>query len=530
MATTAAALTSLLAELFPHSPVEVTLNNNLIQLGGDSIIAAAIAAHIHRLWSVNVSVKYILQLENFAVLTACLPAQTVEREPQQQSISTQEVYHQTDEQKMVYLETFRQPGTTAYNIPIIAELPTALSPQVLQNAIQKTVKCFPAIFTRFYDAEGEFLFRYHGEETITVIRYDTLQQAEEQFVQPFDLEKDCLLRAAIVPFDGCLTRIMLDFSHIIADGLSIGHFIHQLKAALYQKPIVETEHTLFDYSRWTETADYQAKFANAEKFWRRCLQPGIPKPHWPGIRHSPPTQSGPGYAMRQVQIDASLAADIRLKAEQHHVTTFTLFLLGWYLLQSNVTDTWNSRIGLVVSGRTEPEYYDTFGMFVNTLLLPVNFSGETSLQHALASLASETSAALEHQHYPFVRQIHLVQQQHEPEPPLDALFAFQNIEYQKIELFGGYFRSFHQAKKMAQFGMVIQVFDLAEQGYDIQWEYMPEIFSASMVSSFLSQYQATMKNIANSETHHNLQQLLVVETAHKSVQIDLNVAEFNFGI
>ena len=90
---------------------------------------------------------------------------------------------------MVYLETFRQPNTTAYNIPVIAELPIALSPLVVQQALQKVVKCFPAIFTHYYDLDGEFLFRYYEAETIPLIVYDNQQQAAQQFVQPFDLSR-----------------------------------------------------------------------------------------------------------------------------------------------------------------------------------------------------------------------------------------------------------------------------------------------------------------------------------------------------
>lgn len=244
MAATESALRSLLTELFPHAAADVVLKENLIHLG-DSIMAAALASRLYQLWSMKFSVKSILQLENFAGLMAYLPAQTVEREAEKEVINTRDVYRQTDGQKMVYLETFRQPNTTAYNIPVIAELPIALSPLVVQQALQKVVKCFPAIFTHYYDLDGEFLFRYYEAETIPLIVYDNQQQAAQQFVQPFDLSKDCLLRAAVVPFDGDVTQVMLDFSHIIADGLSIGHFIRRLKAALYQKSFEGTAKTIF---------------------------------------------------------------------------------------------------------------------------------------------------------------------------------------------------------------------------------------------------------------------------------------------
>lgn len=53
---------------------------------------------------------------------------------------------------------------------------------------------------------------------------------------------------------------------------------------------------------------------------------------------------------------------------------------------------------------------------------------------------------------------------------------------------------------------------------------------AKMVSGFLSHYQSIMSNIAHAESCHTLQQLLVIDVANTSPCVDLNVAEFNFGI
>ena len=103
---------------------------------------------------------------------------------------------------------------------------------------------------------------------------------------------------------------MLDFSHIIADGLSIGHFIRRLKAALYQKSFEGTAKTIFDFSRWTETAIYQAKFSDAAAFWHDCTGEKNLRPRWPGMRQASHTM---GYGIQQAPIDALLAADIRQK-------------------------------------------------------------------------------------------------------------------------------------------------------------------------------------------------------------------------
>jgi len=525
MQTSEQALQALLGEIFPESAGEGLLQHNLRDLGGDSIVAAGLAARIWRKWGISLPVVQLLRTPTFAALLPLLPDVPQESVREIHKVSTTEIWRQTSAQQMIYLEQARQPDSTAYNIPLVAAIPQAVSPQQFQRALQQTAERFPALFCQFYDEDGAFLFRYVGVSQVPLSRFESWQQACGQFVQPFKLDRDCLLRAALIPWDGQQTRLMLDFCHIAADGLSVGYFLEQLRAALLLAPQKEEEASdVFAWSRWVEGETYAAQQQEAARYWQRHLTPAVARPRWPLQQAASP--QGLDYAMQQVQLDRTLCKAIRLRADENAVTPFTLFLLAWALLQGDVTGCWQGRVGLVTSGRHDPAWQHTFGMFVNTLILPVALSPQQRLDEALQALAGHAHAALAHQHYPFAAQRELLGERTDA---LDALFAFQNIDYQNIDLLGGQFRAFWEAKRMAQFGMVLHIFDRASQGYEIQWEHAPTCFSAALVQSLLGRYREILQALATLPGHLPLERCLEINEESDPVQGAVATVDFNFS-
>lgn len=520
---------TLLQETFPASCGEDTLlKSNPLRLGGDSIIVAGLAAKIWRLWSVSIPVSTLLHCHCFADILEQLPETVCQVKTNAMAVSQGELFPQSVAQQMIYGILRRQPDNTAYNIPLIAALPQAITPGRFAEAVRETAALFPALFCHFDDSQGEYYFRYTGVSAISVMRFDTLQQARERFVQPFDLNDGALIRAAIVPFDGQQTHLMLDFCHIVADGLSIKYFLQQLRQVLVQtgaESKVELR-SLFDYCRWIRTEQYGAEMAAARLFWRQRLPVGLAKPHWP----VPPMNrlTVLDYAVQQQMLTPELSQAIRQRAELLDVTPFIVCLLAWALLQSDITAEWQGRLGVVTSGRHEAAWQETFGMFVNTLLIPAAFEPQMSVQRAASYLSAQMSETMEWQHFPFAAQLDLIQERQADTAPLDALFAFQNTHYQNIDVAGGKFRAFCEAKKMAQFGMVIQLFDLGMQGYEIQWEHAPSRFSSALVYSLLQRYCDILQQLTCQPIDSPLEKCIASEQTATPEQTAITAVEFNF--
>ncbi|KVE31241.1 condensation domain-containing protein [Burkholderia sp. TSV86] len=508
------------------------LAHGLLALGADSLQAAAFSASIHRRWGVRIPVARLLQLERVSDLFALLPPQTRPLPPAPAPDPTR-THAQSPAQRMVYLEHFRHPDTTAYNIPILAVLPQPVSPQQFSDALQEVAAGLPMLFARFHDEDGQFVWRFSEPREIPVRRFADLREAREALVQPFRLDHDVLLRAAIVPFDGRQTCLMLDFSHIVADGVSIGLFVERLKAAINGAQREPRAGHRAASCIWQADDAWLARQSAGRQFWQGLLSEIGPKPTWPGLPELPPrTAPGYGYAVQYTDLDERQADAFRALAKRSGSTPFILALLLLAALQAQLLHGWRNHLGVVVSGRGETDGFDSFGMFVNTLILPLPLDADRTVQEAIHLLHRHVLAALEHQTFPAADQVAMCGVERgagdHDHPLLDVLFAFQNISYQRIDILGGYFRSFCEAKRMAQFALVLHCFDLGASGYQLQWEYCPHRFSHRSIATFSAMFTRLFQRLLTAEPSALLRELIEPPRADHAAPRLTATADFDF--
>lgn len=513
--------TTLLNGVFSHSLPDDVLETRLTHCGGDSILAATLSARCFRQYGVKVPVSLILRAERLHVVLDYIrdhaTGAPIEAPVRADTVNGR--FAQNAAQQQIYYAHRVDVATTAYNIPLILRTASAIPAARFQQAVTDAARQFPMLFSRFNQDPAGFWFELDQPGQIALQSYSSVGAAAEQFVQTFNLDGGALLRAGIVPFNGVETVLLLDFSHIAADGLSVGQFVRSLKDQLTGAYTAMDTRTF-----WPQTRDVAPE---TESFWQERLKDVVARPQWPTDRLHAAT-APLGYEVELLLIDATLAAEIRLLAMQLGATPFSVLLLAYALLQTSFTREWSSHVGVVVSGRVEPEIADVFGMFVNTVIVPFALENQGQVGTAIQTMAAQFLATLDHQSYPFQAQLHHVKNRSDTvRPTLDALLVYQNIDFQKIEVAGGKFGSFYEAKKMAQLPQVVHVFDLAEQGYEIQWEYCPQRFDAGTIGVFTTNFQRILRRLVSSPASAALKTLIEPET-HETQSGPIVAADFDF--
>ncbi|WP_159669583.1 condensation domain-containing protein [Andreprevotia sp. IGB-42] len=511
----------MLDAVFSNTLPDDVLEMRLVNCGGDSIMAATIAARCFRQYGVKVPVSVLLRAERLQEVVEYIAEHAVSSVPATPVAASRPAgrFEQNAAQQLIYFAHTVDASTTAYNIPLLLRTASAIPAARFQQAVSDAARQFPMLFSRFTQDSTGLWFAPGAPHDIALQTFSTTGEAADHFVQPFDLGAGVLLRAGIVPFNGIETALLLDFSHIAADGLSVGLFIQALKAQL-----TGTQNTPETRAFWPEV---ESTPAGAEAFWQHRLQDVVAHPLWPADRQLPPA-APLGYAVEYLLIDATLAADMRSLAARLGTTPFSVLLLAYALLQTSFTHEWRSHVGVVVSGRADADLADVFGMFVNAVIVPFALDAEGPAGPAIHMLAEQFLGTLDYQNYPFQAQLHHVRNHNDsPRPTLDALLAYQNIDYQKIDLAGSRFRSFCEAKKMAQLPQVIHVFDLAEQGYEIQWEYCPHRFDADTIGVFTNNLLRILRRLTGSADTAALKTLIEAATS-KTRATPIVAADFDF--
>src|SRR5690606_15051834 len=118
--------------------------------------------------------------------------------------------------------------------------------------------------------DGEPIQKIKEDTKLILARYQSSEEEIEMvvknFIGPFDLSKDCLLRIGVIEVD-TYKVLMLDMHHIVGDGMSHGILVNDFKT-LYEGGTLEPLELQYkDYVEWQMGETYQNAIADDRQFW-----------------------------------------------------------------------------------------------------------------------------------------------------------------------------------------------------------------------------------------------------------------------
>ncbi|UVM20188.1 non-ribosomal peptide synthase/polyketide synthase [Pseudomonas wadenswilerensis] len=309
-----------------------------------------------------------------------------------------------------------EPQSAAYNIPAALRLRGALDLPALQAAFEVLIARHAALRTGFVQ---------QGEQTLQVIRQSgdfklaiqslgegvATETAIEAFLaaqlgEPFDLELQPLLRAAVLQVAEDEHVLALALHHIIADGWSMQVLVRELMQVyagqvrgvpvqLAELPVDYADYALWQ-REWMDAGERERQLG----YWvgelgREPLVLELPTDHPRPLR-----QSFRG-ARLEIDIDPALAAGLKRLAQQHNVTVFMLLLASFQTLLHRYSGQQAVRVGVPVANRTRVETEGLIGFFANTQVLAAQFDPLLSFASLLQQVKQRVLGAQSHQDLPF---------------------------------------------------------------------------------------------------------------------------------
>ena len=228
---------------------------------------------------------------------------------------------------------------------------------------------------------------------------------------PFALGHGPLLRARLVTLGPDRFRLALVVHHLVADGVSVGILEGEL-AELYQAAVERRPAALpelpcqyADFAVWQRgrlAADDARSEAEIE-FWRGELDDlpalALPADRVPGgaARHVGRTLAF--SLVGESQLGLSLAA----VARQAGTTPFVALLAGFAAALARFSGQERFGLGVPEAGRPRGEAERLVGLFVNTVVVPVDLEDDPSGADLAVRLRARLAAALAHSTTPFER-------------------------------------------------------------------------------------------------------------------------------
>ncbi len=317
-------------------------------------------------------------------------------------------------QQGIWLKEQLEPGSTQFSEPQAFLLKGELNVEALGEALQAMVDHQECLRTRFGEKDGN-PFRLVlptvlvslDMEDIGHLPDDQRARAMDEIIReddqgPFDLAQGPPWRVRLVRLEPRLHYLLWNCHHLVTDGWSRNIFNQQL-SELYGKRLAGLPLALKkaggDYSRYVRELEESATGRLASKsllFWEKKLQ-DCPSPS--GLPKDPPGPDGGSRrcAMASRVLSQQVMAGIRTLAGKSSTTPFVVLLASFKLLVARLSGSDDVLLGCPVADRGREWTKDLIGLFLETLPLRTDISGNPSFKELVERVKSTVNDSLEHQ-------------------------------------------------------------------------------------------------------------------------------------
>ncbi|HBO42307.1 MAG TPA: hypothetical protein DD477_14000 [Spirochaetaceae bacterium] len=236
-----------------------------------------------------------------------------------------------------------------------------------------------------------------------------LDRLRAESLLPFDLEQDLMLRLLVVQLAEDWHYLLVCMHHIAADGWSLSSVFFGELAELYRAfcqgqslslPPLPIQYR--DYACWQrgqlDTSHQQIQLG----YWRNRLA-GAPEVLSLPTDFQRPIQLGSQGASLGFELSPVLGQAIHDLAARSQTTPFMVLLAAFAICLQRYSGQDDIVVGAPIAGRGQLETERLIGMFINSLVLRADLSGDPSGLELLARVRDLTLDAYENQDLPFER-------------------------------------------------------------------------------------------------------------------------------
>jgi amino acid adenylation domain-containing protein len=437
---TESALAAIWADLL--SVDRVGADDGFFALGGHSLLATRLVSRIRDGFGVELPLRATFEQPTLAALAAEVDrlagtSDVADSPPIVRRATEGDAPLSFAQERMWFVDRM-EPGSPVYHMPFSFRLRGAVDADALRRALDELVARHESLRTSFPLVDGAPVQRVHPPSPADFAFHDLasgsvdgpddaarllLRDAAET---PFDIEHGPLFRSLLIRLGFDEHLLHLNLHHIIADGWSFGVIAREL-AALYgafgrgePSPLTPLPLQYADFAAWQREWLSGDVLSEQLGYWTRTLAGSPPRLELPTDRPRPAVQRHRGR-LEQLALQGEAAANVLSLAQGEDATLFMTLLAAWSVVLSRWAGQYDVVVGTPIAGRTRGETEPLVGLFLNSLALRTDLSGDPAFRELLGRVREATLGAYAHQDVPFERVLEELQ----PERSLGHAPVFQ---------------------------------------------------------------------------------------------------------
>ncbi|HEX2202459.1 MAG TPA: amino acid adenylation domain-containing protein [Longimicrobium sp.] len=502
----------------------VGADDDFFALGGHSLLATRVVSRVREALGVELPLRTLFEAPDLGALAAAVDA-LLREGAGVAAPPVRHVEHGVDAplsfaQERLWFVDRMEPGSPVYHMPSTYRLVGPLDVDALRRAVEALVRRHETLRTSFPEVDGVPVQRVAPAGPVDVPVHDLSHlpeeergealhaRARENAMAPFDLAAGPVFRASLVRMAPDDHALLFNLHHVVSDGWSLGILSDEL-SALYgafsrgeASPLAELPVQYADYALWQRDWLRGEVLERQVDYWRRKLGGAPPLLELPTDRPRPAVQTHTGAAAG-VLLPREAADRLLAFTRAEGVTLFMALLAAFDVVLARLSGQDDVVVGTPVAGRTRAETEGLIGLFLNSLALRTDLSGEPTFRELLRRVRETTLEAYAHQDLPFERLLEELQPKRSLShtPVFQVMLNLLNFEEGEIAMPGLEVRQLGSGGETgAKFDLTIYAGE-AEDGVGIHLVYNADLFDAPRMEGLLMQVASVLdQGVAAPET------------------------------
>jgi amino acid adenylation domain-containing protein len=435
-----------------------------------------------------------------------------------------------------------------YQAQALIWLQGTLDRPALQQALARLVARHEIFRTTFPLQAGGWVEQIHAVGSADLALVDVHAESDSsgalaavmrrEFGKRLELDRLPLIRWVLVRVADDRHALLQIEHHVVHDGWSFVNLLGEL-AGEYTAvvggspdPVAEADLQYRDFARWQRALPDHPVGQAQLQYWIGRLQ-GLPEPpSLPTDRPRPPRQTYRGGALR-TELSPETVLRIRELGARTGSTPYMVMLCAFFLLLEAYSGQTDLVVGSGLADRRAPGSASIPGMFVNTVSLRADLSGDPTLEAALDRVRELTLEAWANQDLPFEQVVRRVAPARDAShyPIYQHLFSFHDSPAPQPTAPGleiTYEDTLSNGSAKADLNIVVsnRRASVSPPGegarLTVSWEYATDLFDEATAQRMLSSYLSLLDQLT-SEPGRRLSDLEVLAGDERSAVLAASV-------